>query len=103
MVWRWVYLAIAFVALAVPVPAVAKSPGVNVVAKGACVVQGGIHTQDGKTLAAWDMWQEIFLTSWPTWLQPHTHRGAECIMNVYGVTGWWFEQGGATPGAAPTM
>ena len=40
------------------------------------------------------------MTSWSTWLQAHTHHGAECIMNVYGVTGWWFAH--ATPGAAPT-
>jgi hypothetical protein len=86
--------------LALSAPAAAAGT-TKVVAKGACVVRGGIVTQTGKAAAAWDMWQEIFLTGSPTWLQPHTHRGAECVMNVYGVTGWWFAHA-TTPTSAPT-
>jgi hypothetical protein len=48
------------------------------------------------------MWQEIFLTSSPTWLAAPTHRGAECVMNVYGVTSWWFAHAGDAPSAPPT-
>ena len=91
-------------ALGLAAPAAAlPGPGVTIVARGACVVQGGIRAQDGTPAKAWDMWQEIFLTSWPTWLQAHTHHGAECIMNVYGVTGWWFAHGAASPSAPPTI
>jgi hypothetical protein len=48
------------------------------------------------------MWQEIFSTG-TTWLQAHTHHGAECIMNVSGVTSWWFAHGDASPSAPPTI
>lgn len=102
MLFRAVWMLGAVLALAVPAAA-APSSGVRVVAKGTCVVQGGIRAQDGTPAKAWDMWQEIFVTSWPTWLQVHTHRGAECIMNVYGVTGWWFAHGGASPNSPPTI
>lgn len=75
----------------------------KVVYRGACVVAGGIRTQSGAPVKAWDMWQEIFMTGSPTWLQAHTHHGAECIMNVYGVTSWWFEHRTASPSAPPTI
>jgi hypothetical protein len=100
MLARWVYLAGAVLALAAPASA---AGGTTVVAKGACVVTGGIHTPSGAPAAAWDMWQEIFLTSSPTWLAAHTHHGAECVMNVYGVTSWWFAHAGDAPSAPPTI
>jgi len=75
----------------------------KVVYRGNCVVVGGVRTQSGAPVKAWDMWQEIFLTGAPTWLAAHTHHGAECIMNVYGVTSWWFEHGAASPSAPPTI
>jgi len=102
MLLRWACAWSVALALAAPAGAAGTSSGVKVVAKGACVVQGGIRAQDGTPAKAWDMWQEIFLTSWPTWLQAHTHHGAECIMNVYGLTGWWFAHGGAAPTSPPT-
>ncbi|HEY4439717.1 MAG TPA: hypothetical protein VGN14_04645 [Candidatus Elarobacter sp.] len=80
----------------------AAHPGVRVIAHGNCVVAGGIRTQSGAPVKAWDVWQEIFVTSWPTWLGAHTHHGAECIMNVYGVTGWWFAHG-TTPDSPPSI
>jgi len=88
--------------LAFAAPASAAG-GTKVVANGACVVIGGIRTQSGTPAAAWDMWQEIFLTSSPTWLAAHTHHGAECVMNVYGVTSWWFAHAGDAPSAPPTI
>jgi hypothetical protein len=79
------------------------APGVTVVYSGTCVVAGGIRDQSGAPVKRWDMWQEIFLTSSPTWLQAHTHHGAECITNVYGVTSWWFAHAGDAPNAPPTI
>jgi hypothetical protein len=95
-----VCLAAAVLALAAPASAAGVS---KVVAKGACVVTGGIRTQSGTPAAAWDVWQEIYLTGSPTWLGAHTHRGAECVMNVYGVTSWWFAHAGNVPSAPPTI
>src|SRR5260370_16129733 len=100
MLARWVCLTGAILALAAPASA---AGGTKVVAKGACVVTGGIRTQSGTPVAAWDMWQEIFLTSSPTWLAAHTHHRAEGVMNVYGVTSWWFPHAGHAASAPPTI
>lgn len=67
--------------------------GVRVVYRGSCTVEGGLHDKS----KAWDVWQEIFQTGSPTWLHAHTHDGAECIMNVAGVTSWWFAPGTTVP------
>ncbi|HEY6234242.1 MAG TPA: hypothetical protein VIW69_03925, partial [Candidatus Elarobacter sp.] len=83
-------------------PPVAAAPGVTVIYHGSCVVRGGIRTQTGAPVKAWDMWQEIFSTG-TTWLAAHTHHGAECIMNVSGVTSWWFAHGDASSSAPPTI
>jgi hypothetical protein len=92
---------VAVAATALPSPAIA-APGAAVVYRGSCVVRGGIRTQTGAPVKAWDMWQEIFSTG-TTWLAAHTHHGAECIMNVSGVTSWWFAHGDASPSAPPTI
>jgi hypothetical protein len=97
-------LTFAFCIVAGSSPACAGAAnGAKVVYSGSCVVVGGIRTQSGAPVKAWEMWQEIFLTGAPTWLQAHTHHGAECIMNVYGVTSWWFEHGAASRSAPPTI
>ncbi|MBV8642723.1 MAG: hypothetical protein JO225_02265 [Candidatus Eremiobacteraeota bacterium] len=95
---RWVLCLAAVAALSVPAFA---APQVKVVYRGACVVVDGIKTPMGKPVKAWDMWQEIFQTGAPTWLQAHTHHGAECITNVSGVTSWWFAHA-TSPSSAPT-
>jgi hypothetical protein len=84
-------------------PPAAAATGIRVVYSGKCVVAGGVRDQSGAPVKRWDMWQEIFLTSSPTWLHAHTHHGAECITNVYGVTSWWFAHGDASPSAPPTI
>ena len=96
---RWVFGLAAVAVLSVPALA---APQVSVVYRGACVVSGGITTPLGKPVKAWDMWQEIFQTGAPTWLQAHTHHGAECITNVSGVTSWWFAHA-TSPSSAPTI
>jgi mannose-6-phosphate isomerase-like protein (cupin superfamily) len=68
-------------------------PGVTVVYQGRCAVPEGVKS-------TWDVTQEIFQTGSPTWLQAHLHAGAECIMNVQGVTGWW--TAAAAPDASAT-
>jgi hypothetical protein len=100
MLPRWVYVLGLVAALAAPARGAA---GVTVVYHGNCVVVGGIRAQDGTPAKAWDMWQEIYLTGAPTWLGAHTHRGAECITAVYGVTSWWFAHGDSAPNAPPTI
>ncbi len=103
MIVRLIFLLGLITAVAVeagPAPA-AVAHGVKVVYSGSCVVVGGIRTQTGAPAKAWDMWQEIFSTG-TTWLAAHTHHGAECIMNVSGVTSWWFAHGDASPSAPPT-
>jgi hypothetical protein len=94
----------ALCAVATANPGGASAAGTaKIVYRGSCVVVGGIRTQSGAPVKAWDMWQEIFMTGAPTWLEAHTHHGAECIMNVYGVTSWWFEHRTASPSAPPTI
>jgi len=100
MLPRWVCALGLVTALAAPARG---AGGVTVVYHGNCVVAGGIRAQDGTPAKAWDMWQEIYLTGAPTWLAPHTHRGAECITTVYGVTSWWFAHGDRAPNAPPTI
>jgi hypothetical protein len=100
MRFRW----LAVLALLCAFPAAANAaPGVTVVDHGTCVVAGGVRAPDGRPAKAWDMWQEIFQTSAPTWLQAHTHHGAECITTVTGITGWWFAHGASAPDAPPTI
>ena len=77
--------------------------GVTILWHGKCRVDGGIKTQTGAPVKAWDFWQEIFQTGAPTWLAAHTHHGAECIMNVQGVTSWWFAHRTDAPDSPPTI
>jgi hypothetical protein len=100
MLPRWILTLTFAAALAAPATG---TPGVTVVYHGNCVVAGGVRAQDGTPAKAWDMWQEIYMTGAPTWLGAHTHRGAECITAVYGVTSWWFAHGDRAPNAPPTI
>ncbi|HTW84745.1 MAG TPA: hypothetical protein VMD91_11800 [Candidatus Sulfotelmatobacter sp.] len=98
---RWLGALGLMLVLAAPAAAV---PGITVVDRGSCVVAGGIRNEDGTPAKAWDMWQEIYQTGAPTWLQAHTHHGAECITNVSGVTSWWFaHRVPSRPASAPTI
>jgi mannose-6-phosphate isomerase-like protein (cupin superfamily) len=83
----------AFAVVASSVSAAAMQPGVTVLYHGRCVVSEGVKS-------TWDVTQEIFQTGSPTWLPAHLHAGAECIMNVQGITAWW--TAAAKPGAPAT-
>ena len=78
----WTLLALSGAVVAAAVPAFAAPPAARVVSHGQCIVEQGVKS-------TWDVTQEIFQTGSPTWLQAHLHAGAECIMNVEGVTAWW--------------
>jgi mannose-6-phosphate isomerase-like protein (cupin superfamily) len=39
----------------------------------------------------------------PTWLQAHTHQGAECILTLRGITSWWFETAGSPRVPSPVI